>query len=199
VAGIAPEGAGGEGGAAVAEQGEDGPGDGRPGEESAGGPGDADRDAEGAGPRLAQLPEGVLVDQLFEPERRAVDAGDLQSPPARRSRVVHREVRRGFLRPPTRRANRSAIGVRTPSCCAALARSSSPSMESFCESWWVRSRVPHVRWRSPISVSTTPRPWVATARYTGSSPRAASSSSSSSLRISGRSRLLNWMTSGILP
>ena len=48
-----------------------------------------------------------------------------------------------------------------------------------------------VKWRSPIMLSTTPMPRVATARYTGSRPLAASSAISASLRTSGKSRLLN--------
>ena len=46
------------------------------------------------------------------------------------------------------------------------------------------------------SISRTPCPLTAQALKTGSLPRRASSSISSSLRTLGRSRLLNWMTSG---
>ncbi len=46
------------------------------------------------------------------------------------------------------------------------------------------------------SVSSTPSPRMATAPMTGSLPRARVSSSSASVLVSGRSRLLNWITIG---
>ncbi len=92
---------------------------------------DADRDAEEQLEREDHLGERAAIDQLFQARRLAVDAGHRERL-IRPCEVAHRPLR--GLAPPTLRANSSPIGVATPSFCAALVRSMSPSIESFLAS-----------------------------------------------------------------
>src|SRR4029078_12731726 len=99
--------------------------------------------------------------------------------------------------PPTHAPKSSDTDFLCPSLRATSARKASASKPNFLLRSCSASSALQVRCKSPMKLSATPKPRVATARYTGSRPCAASLAISSSLRIPGKSRLLNWMTSGI--